>query len=86
MRILSKEEAKRIDVDFIYKKGDVLAITEKNFNQRFEAIPRMNLMGSTQLIADMVEGLYRCPSCKHVQRKLGICGGCGKVLIVKRKK
>lgn len=86
MRILSEEEAKKIDAEFIYKRGDVIAITERDFNRRFEIVPRANVMGSTQLEAEVIGGIFRCPSCKNLQKKLGPCSGCGKVLIQKRKK
>lgn len=86
MRILTEQEAKKIDVGFIYKRGDVLAITEKDFNQKYDVIPKANLMGSTQLIAEVTEGMFRCPACLNLQKKLGVCSGCGKVLTLKRKK
>ncbi len=81
MRILTQKEAKKINVDFIYRHGAVLAVTEKNFNQCFKVVPRGNKMGSTQVFAEIIDGKFICPSCKHVQRKLGICGGCGHALI-----
>lgn len=84
MRILSKEEAKKIDVEFIYRRGEVLAITENDFNRRFDIVPKERNMGSTQLEAEIIDGMFRCPLCKSLSKKLGICRGCGKVLIRKK--
>jgi len=85
MRILLEAEAKRIDIEFIYKRGDVLAITEKDFNQKFDIIPKGNQMGSTQVFAEKIDGMLRCPACQNLQKQLGVCTGCGKVLIQKKK-
>lgn len=35
MRILSREEAKKIDLGFIYGKGDAIAIVSEDFKERF---------------------------------------------------
>lgn len=40
MRILTKKDAKRIDVEFIYKEGNAIAILDKDFDDKFDIIPK----------------------------------------------
>jgi len=40
MRILSKEEAKKIDVDFVYKESNAVAIVSVDFDDRFEVLAK----------------------------------------------
>lgn len=40
MRILKREEARKVDVDYIYKKGDAIAIVDFEFNEKYEIITK----------------------------------------------
>jgi len=40
MRILKRNEAIGIDIDFIYKRGDAIAIVTKEFDKRFDIKPK----------------------------------------------
>jgi hypothetical protein len=40
MRILTKEEAKRIDPYFIYNRGDAIAIIRADFKAKFNIVPK----------------------------------------------
>ncbi len=40
MRILKIVEAKRANIDFIYKEGNCLAIVDKDFDKKYEIMQR----------------------------------------------
>ena len=40
MRILKKNEALDIDINYIYKRGDAIAIVTVDFDKRYNIIPK----------------------------------------------
>ena len=38
MRILKKEEAKKIDVNFVYNEGNAVAIVDKDFDSKYKCL------------------------------------------------
>lgn len=41
MRILTKEEAKKMSIDFVYDKQDMaVAIIRKDFHDRYDILPK----------------------------------------------